>query len=286
MLKKYRLILLLLLFFIVCPKDVFAVCSNEIEYSCSDEVMVSGTVSCRIYLENSCSTLVKGIQANHQFNEAFSYVKTVSGTEWSIASAHSEGLMLTNVDGISKDSAMAQVDFLVSDQVMVGNEYEFQLHNVFLTDGTQDLKIDNKISKVKVLSILDVLESLTVNGKSLEVKDGITNYTVYLENNVDRTMIEAVLKSDKYQFDNEYGPREITGLKVGENEVKLKILSSDRELITITILLNRSANGEIIENISSNPKTGNFPILAFVGVMISSIGIFIYFQRKNSVKEG
>ena len=284
MLRKCSLVIVFLFFFLGIPKSVFAGLI-DVGFTCSEEVMIGGTVSCKISLMNSSFT-IKGIQANHKFDESFSYVKTISGSNWNIVSAHSEGLMLTNLDGVTENSDMAQVDFLVSNQASVGKEYEFQLNNILLTDGEKDLDISNKISKVKVLSVLDVLESLNINGETLEVKDGITNYTVYVENNVDRAKIEAVLKNDRYLFDEEYGPREITDLKVGENEVKLKILSGDQELITFTVVLNRSAKEEVVANVDTNPKTGNFPIFMVIIVMISSIGVLVYFQRKNSLKEG
>ena len=177
----------LLVMIVLLPIHVFA--EVDVKFNCVDKVMMGNKLNCEVSLLNSDNT-IKGIQMNYDYDKVFSYEKTEAGTDWKSATVNNKGLAFLNIDGIKKDSKIGEISFLVSNDVVVGKEYEFSLSSIMLSDGEKDISIADKKFKVKVLSVKEVLQSLSVNDKDLEftfnhfltLKEYITKDFLYKKN--------------------------------------------------------------------------------------------------------
>lgn len=279
---KKKLIFLIALLMMI-PGTVMA--ATDIGFECFDEVMVGNALECKVSMLNP-EKKIKGIQMNYKFDKGFSYVKTISGSEWSIASANNNGFAFLNLDGVGTSSSVAQVNFLVSNDIEVQKEYEMVLSNIMLSDGDKDIVISNKNSKVKVLSIFDVMESISINDTELELKDGVTDYKIDIPFEINDVSVNAELKDDKYSYIDGYEPKVFQNLKEGVTDLQIKVGSDNRELITFNLKLNHLQKGESTTgNIEvDNPKTGMFSFM--VVFALSVIATLSVFFCKNKMKKG
>lgn len=124
------------------------------------------------------------------------------------------------------------------------------------------------------------LNSLIVNDINIDIKEGIYDYEITVENDVSNVMITGELRDTvNATFVNGYGPRNIDDLSVGNNEVLIRIMDINNEEITYKIIINRldKKNNETMGNETvPNPKTGlgNYTLL---GIIILIIGVIAYF---------
>lgn len=277
--KKMAIILLFFLVFI--PDSVFGEV-NDINLKCSEFALLGNKISCVVSLKTDHN--IKGIQANFENGEQLIYLNSNVGSDWSQLVANSSGFSLVNTTGISHDSKIMDISFSIPSQLNVSESYFVKLSNIFLSDGERDIAIEDKIFNFKILPLDDLVESISIAGQQLEIKDGVDNYTIEVGYETTSVDLGAILKNDHLTFANGYGPREISDLKVGDNIVYLKILNDSSEFLNYSINIKRlEKSSEIVEN----PKTGinNFSIIFIFMILIGSlvVGLLFYFKRVREV---
>lgn len=276
-----KILTLILLIYTCTTIPVYA--STDINLKCQDEAMVGNEIFCSIDLVTE--EPIKGIFLKYEFDPILTYNKTELGTNWKKITNSSKGFTIVNVDGIKEENNLAKVHLLISNDAKPGKEYLFNLKDIQLSNGDKDIDIEEKISKIKILSVQDIIKKLKVYNMDLEIKDGITNYTVSVPNSVTEVDILATLKEDKYQFVDGYGPRKIENLNIGDNFFQLQIKKDDLILLTYEICINRSVIEEETPNEEiTNPKTGSLAtkIVAFVTI-ISFCTLIISIKKRDKV---
>lgn len=284
--KGIKFITVIFLVILLIPLNVRA--STDINLNCTAEVMVGNNFSCDIEMKNDQK--IFGVISSYKYDKVFSYNKTIIGNNWEAISGSSNGFTLVNVEGVEQDDKLVTVQFLVSNDAVPGNTYSINLNNIQVSDGNNDITINDKENKIKVLSINEVVDNINVNGEALEVKDGVTNYTVVVPYEVTDVDILATLKSDKYQFTKDKSPGKVSNLKVGDNVFELEIVSGDHSLVNYEININRLTEKKSnnisnkVEEKVTNPSTGGIGKISIIiigCVLIGSLGIIIYFVQKG-----
>lgn len=248
-LKKYIIFILIL----IIPFPVFA---SDINFNCTKEVMVGSKVTCLIELKPT--EKIKGIFANYDYNSVLTYSETKLNETWQNIANTSKGITVVNIDGIDSNKEIAKLDFYVSNNTTPGKEYQIKLKKIQLSNGNNDISIADKISTIKVLSVNEIVETLKVYDKNLKIKDGVTNYTVTVPNEVTSVDIKSTLKNEKYTFAKGFAPKTVNKLKVGDNLVFLQIKEKDNLLIQYQICIHRQTKiEEFLNKFEENKKEEN-----------------------------
>ncbi len=280
-LKKTWQLLIIIIVMILFPPIIKAEELN-VQLNCPTETTVGSTIQCTVEL--TPNEPIKGIQINYDWNEAFSVQATELGTDWEKLSASASGISLINVDGVYQKSNLSTVTFFVSDKAVPGQEYELKLKNIVLSDGEKDIPLEDQTTKIKISSVTNIVTGIKVNNNPLEIKDGITNYTINVENQVKSATVEATLNSADYSFQEDFGPRTVNDLKEGNNPVYLKITNNSNDVLIYTININRLSKDESNET-TTNPKTGMSSFFIISAILIISLGIMITSYQKILYKE-
>lgn len=269
--------LIILLFMLILPNFVYA---SEVEFKCPSEVVVGSNVLCHVNLNTD--TKVKGIMAKYKYDDVFSYVRTINSAKWELLAGNVNGMSLVSLDGINGTGNIAMVTFVVSSEAKIGSDYAINLKDVALSDGSKDINVGNLNSTVKVVGIKDIFKSIMVNDKEVLLSDGIVNSIVEVDYDTESVDIKATLNNEDYSFDDRYGPKVIDNLNVGDNEVYLRVMNGDMDILTYHINVKRLPKVEA--NVSSNPKTGLFSL--FVVGLIFVISIFTLFGVERHITKG
>ena len=265
-------------------ETVFA--DSDVNFICSSKVMIGGQVDCTLDFQSIDA--IYGIQAKYKYDDVFSYVQSVASDSWNSGSFFSaNGFLVLNLAGASTGTVF-HIKFLVSANAEIGKEYSIQLMDIMLSNGSNDVSIENKNTDVKILSVFDFLNNISVGNQSLEIKDGVENYTVVVDNDTTVVHLSADLKDDSFSFVDGYGPRDISNLQEGDNVVYLKIKNTEdsTEFITYTFNIQRLGKDNGITNVEeqiSNPKTGNLEIIIVSFILIFSFGMGIFIYKKCKV---
>ena len=265
-------------------ETVFA--DSDVNFICSSKVMIGGQVDCTLDFQSI--DVIYGIQAKYKYDDVFSYVQSVASDSWNSGSFFSaNGFLVLNLAGASTETVF-HIKFLVSANAEIGKEYSIQLMDIMLSNGSNDVSIENKNTDVKILSVFDFLNNISVGNQSLEIKDGVENYTVVVDNDTTVVHLSADLKDDSFSFVDGYGPRDISNLQEGDNVVYLKIKNTEdsTEFITYTFNIQRLGKDNGITNVEeqiSNPKTGNLEIIIVSFILIFSFGMGIFIYKKCKV---
>ena len=126
-----------------------------------------------------------------------------------------------------------------------------------------------------MLSLLTprISKSLKVNNHNIELKDGVTNYTISIDNEEKDANIVAELYSDSYSFTEGKGPKIIKDLQVNENnEVELEIQNEEMVLVKFNLNIIRQEAIKTDNPLEINPQTGilltlTIPLLIFLTVV-------------------
>ena len=275
--KKYSYLFLIFLVSLI-PEYVFA--SSDIDFSCSSEVLVGNRVTCIVKLKSTDTIL--GGTLEYEYSDALTYEKTILDDEFLTLANSSKGVTIVNENGFQNSSKIATISFLISNNAIPSTVYSVKLKNIQLSDGENDILIGDKEASIKVLSLSEIVNYISVNDSKLEIKDGITNYTVTVPNTVRQVKVLSELSSDKLQFVENKGPRTISGLKVGDNIFDLVIENEEEILVNYKINVKRLTEGEILEDVD-NPKTGSIAIVIIVGILIISLFSLFFVGRKRLV---
>lgn len=276
--KKIWLFFIVFFLFIL---DGYA--ETDINFACPRETMVGNKITCDLRLVNE-SEMIMGVQIEYQSNNIFSYLDTTIIRPWSVINANGFGLIAVNVnDGDDDGSAVvmnsdiAQTSFMISKQAEIGKSYELKLKNIQISNGENDIDILEKSYPIKILSVHDIVDTLEINGVSLNLQDGVDSYTVEVDSDI--VEISSNLKKDTYYFSDEFGPRTIENVSVGEHQELLKIMLDDQELLTFTLNIRKVDSQDKEENIE-NPKTGNHYIIGIMIILLgSAVMIFCYNEK-------
>lgn len=263
-----------IIFILFVPVTVSA--SSDVVLDCLDEAMVGNEVYCDILLKPE--EKIMGVLSKYEYDPVLTYYKTELSESWKVVSNSSKGFIFTNVDGISNENELAKVYFYISNDAVIGKEYQIRLKGLQLSNGNLDIDLDDKVSTVKILSVQDILTSLKVYDKQLELKDGVTSYTVTVPNEVTSVEVSAILKDEKYQFANGYAPGSYDNLKVGDNLIDLQIKKDDLVLLNYQIFVHRLAKNEEVSDekeVISNPKTGSLVTKVVIFVFVVSLCVLV-----------
>lgn len=283
---RKNVFIFLIVAFIVMPFSVLAE-GEDVTFNCPDEIMPGNQIQCKIVL--SSQDKMKGILANYEMDEIFSYLGTEFVDAWEEVVSNNQGFTVVNTTGVASGE-VSNLNLALSNDVVIGNEYKITLKDIVLSDGEKDISVDTKEEVLKVLSVNDIVDSILVNDIKLEVKDGVTDYTIEVENEVTNAkLLVNLINDEKYQFADDYGSRTVSDLKVGDNLYQIKITDSEaRELITYSIhLIRKEAVKQENNNVDENPKTGSAYIIFFIGLLIVSLLVLIsskkWLRRNNNV---
>lgn len=270
--KKY-LLLIIVVFFVNC--GVYAE-ELDLTFSCPKEIIAGNQFECTIDLTNSKNNNIKGLQVLYELEDtnAISYVDSSFNENWDVISANSNGLVVVNTTGITKSTGVATVKFITDSQIETGKSYNLYLKNIKVSDSEQDIDLTDKMCTIKVLTITELIDYISVNGTKLELKDGITNYEINVTEKI--ATVTAKLKNNNYEFADDYGPKTLKNLKVGDNLITLKIINAD----TKTEVINYTININYQETVDENPKTGSIKGYLISLVMFITAGI-LYYLNKN-----
>lgn len=271
-------ILFMLVLFIFLPNTILAE-ENEVTLQCPNEIMIGNEIECKINLDSQ--EKIKGILLNYKFDETFSYLETNVSSNFENILSNNQGLTVIHKEGIT-NSNIATLKLIVSNDAIIHKEYKINLNNISLSNGEKDIYLTEKEETLKVLSITDIVDSIYINNAKLEVKDGITDYTIEVDNYLDKSEIVVNLKSDKYKFISGYGSRTVTNLKVGDNIQQVKITNQEENVLVIyNINIKRKAQEKNqLESVNENPKTGTTYIYLFLGLLLISSLIIIKYKKR------
>lgn len=292
--NKFQLLILSILLFFsffygleVKAEENSTSSSDLIELKCPPAIIKGSRFLCTVEFKGN-SEKIEGIQFNYEFASGISYIETLFQENWQGLAANSSGVAMVVKDKDTSSSIISQINLISSEQLEEGESFEIKLKNIQVSDGTENISLEDKIAKIDISSITDVITSLKVNDSVLEIRDGVFNYYVDVAETVDKVIVEAELKDKTYQFLSNYGPRTINNLQEGENEIQLQIGMDDTEfplaIYNITVNKNSKKNTNLgfddknnNDKINENPKTGNNFVLVVVGfICISMLLIFKY----------
>lgn len=258
---------------VLVPMDVLA--DNDIVLSCPKEVMVGNSVECSFSFSNLSKNIL-GVQVNYEIPDGFSFLSSEVTDDWEILNSSSNGFVIANLKGVDKNEKFATVKFMVSNDVNVGQDYSFLVKNIKLTDGESDIPVSDVSNNIHILSVLDIVESISVNNNVLELKDGVNTYSLDLSSDLN---IQAKLKKEGFTFLDGYGPRTVSDLKNGNSTHYLKIAQNGKEVLSFAFQINYSLDN--VEDKIENPKTGGLVLGIVVLILLISLSIFLIMNKKN-----
>ena len=163
------------------------------------------------------------------------------------------------------------------------------------------IKVTSETGSVKNYTINVVkkdnreLKNLSINDISIDLSSGVYNYVIDVKYEIDEIELKAELSDSSNSFVQNYGPRTISDLEVGENEILIKIKDSNSKELTYKVIVKRLEKGEIPtttkpvtttktnssnnENVK-NPSTGDASYLIFIFIILSILGFSIYKIRR------
>lgn len=107
------------------------------------------------------------------------------------------------------------------------------------------------------------LKELSINGSKIALKDNVYEYEFKVSSKTNEVDIKATLDSDKLSFVKDFGPRKVTKLKTGKNEVLIKIKDQANNEKTYKLT---------IEKEKANPLTG---MIIPIGILIGGATLVI-----------
>ena len=225
--------------------------SDLIELNCPPAIIKGSRFLCTVEFKGN-SEKIEGIQFNYEFASGISYIETLFQENWQGLAANSSGVAMVVKDKDTSSSIISQINLISSEQLEEGESFEIKLKNIQVSDGTENISLGDKIAKIDISSITDVITSLKVNDSVLEIRDGVFNYYVDVAETVDKVVVEAELKDKTYQFLSNYGPRTINNLQEGENEIQLQIGMDDTEFPLAIYNMNETYQVSLSRDIASN----------------------------------
>ena len=87
------------------------------------------------------------------------------------------------------------------------------------------------------------LKKLSINDINVDLSSGVYNYIIDIKNETEEVEIKAELLNNSNSFVQNYGPRTIKNLIVGDNEILIKIKDATSNELTYKIIVKRLKKG-------------------------------------------
>lgn len=236
--KKYLKLLLLLMIFPIAVKAA----EVNVSLSCPEGATLNSEISCTI----SINTQVKftGLTGKYDLGESFSYVSFTPKSDFVVSDSSASGFAISNTAGKSGkfDIGVLKVKLLKSGTLTINSLSGSDIDDKSYT--MDNLKLD-----IKVLSSINTLDSLSINGHKLDqtFKSDTLNYTATVD--ADSITIEATLTDSKSKISGT-GKKE---LKVGINKFSIVVLSESgsKKIYTLTVTRPSKEEEEFITQLSA-----------------------------------
>lgn len=138
------------------------------------------------------------------------------------------------------------------------------------------------------------LTSLKINNESIELKNGVYEYTYKVNNDITKINLDAEYQSGLTEgylrFIDEFGSRTVEDLKVGNNEVLIKVADGYNEELIYKITINRlDEEGKDVttktdEDDKKSSETINVPNTGISILNVAAIGFLLVFIGWNVIK--
>ncbi len=222
--KKYLKLLLLLMIFPIAVKAA----EVNVSLSCPEGATLNSEISCTISINTQVK--FKVLTGKYDLGESFSYVSFTPKSDFVVSDSSASGFAISNTAGKSGkfDIGVLKVKLLKSGTLMINSLSGSDIDDKAYT--MDNLKLD-----IKVLSSINTLDSLSINGHKLDqtFKNDTLNYTAIVD--ADSITIEATLTDSKSKISGT-GKKE---LKVGINKFSIVVLSESGSKKTYTLMVTR-----------------------------------------------
>jgi len=131
------------------------------------------------------------------------------------------------------------------------------------------------------------LKTLTINETPVALGDGVYEYNINVENAITSLDIVAELANkDLVEFVKDFGPRTVKDLKVGTNEVLIKVDDKKGDVLTYKLVITRAdAKKPNTNNNVKNPSTGDNNYF-FLILAVGALGGVSYIKLRKLNKAG
>ena len=238
--------ILILIILLLVPIKVSA---ESIELICPSVTSQNANIDCQIKALNS----LKGIKLSFSLPNEISTTKIT--TNWNNHyKANNKGIVVTRT---GEDNLNTNITFKISEQAVLGTEYNIGLINIEASDNEHKLlNIEDIYTKVKILSDDNTLSNLTITNGSLSPKfnKNQTTYTSTVKN--EKTQITATPSFSKAKVEGDIG--EIK-LNYGINKINITVTSELGTTKTYSITITRPMPDppKKTEDKNSKPNTQN-----------------------------
>lgn len=277
-----RILNLLILSIVFMPfKMVNAL--NYANMKCSNEAMIGNTITCEVKMNSE--EKITGILGKLEYDNVFTYEESIVSNDTNEIVNNSKGFACVNLNGYKNDETIEKIKFIVSNKAEPKETYKIKIKDIELTNGEKDIENSSLEQEVKILSIKEVLKSLKVNEHNIELKDGVTNYTVTIDNVEKDANINAELTSNNYSFTEGKGPRTLKDLKEKENnKIEIEIQNEEMKLVKFNLNIIREEAIKTDTPLEINPQTGMILTLA-IPLLIGLIIVFVREYKKIRRKQ-
>ncbi len=165
--------------------------------------------------------------------------------------------------------------------------------NRFKINVTGENDIENSYTLIVNRPESRMLSKLAINNQDVALREDVYEYTVTVGYDVMSLTLTSELQNPDYvTFVDGFGPREITDLAVGNNQVLVKVVDRDHQELIYTINVERLDNVENPETDDEgstpveNPDTGvsRFYMIGLGAVLVAMIA-FIWIKKKDCFKK-
>ena len=165
--------------------------------------------------------------------------------------------------------------------------------NRFEINVTGENSIENSYILIVNRPESRMLSKLAINNQEIELQEAVYEYTVTVEHDVTSLTLTSELQNpDFVTFVDDFGPREITDLKVGNNTVLVKVVDRDNQELIYTINVERLDSeenpGKDDEETTpvENPDTGVSRLYMIgLGAVLVAMIAFIWIKKKDCFKK-
>ncbi len=229
--KKYLLLLVVIFF----PLQV-----NALSFKCPDIVSENEEFSCMVEDYD-----YRGVKAKYKLDSVFSYVSSKVDGKYGYYNA-SDGFVVGN--NIGNRVIKMEVKFKTAGNIDKYKDYNITLSDVEATGSDYSLKvIDDVVSKIKLVSNINTLSSLSINNGNFSNKfnSSVASYNATV--NSDSTVISAVATDKNAKVSGDIGTKM---LKYGMNIFTIRVTSVRGNTRDYKIYITRPYNASKVKKSS------------------------------------
>lgn len=167
----------------------------------------------------------------------------------------------------------------------INSDETLEIKDVKFYDGEEndykEYSIPAVSKNIRVPSNDNTLSKLNTDIANINFSKDILDYKISVDNSVENIEITASLTDEKASFVEGYGPRKVD-LKVGNNEIVIKVKAENGDIKNYTITVTRRKVGETSKDDVNNPSTGdmNFTLI-ICALAIAGIGGYIGLKKSK-----